>query len=327
MTCIDTCGSLGIYTSVAVEDSNADCTLATFDSSSERYEILSESISYSDKLLGGNGLTGTLDSIGNHLRHGARVVAGSMVMEVGPNELAAWLPRILGNDASGTTYATDETFDLKPFDIMIKRDQGTVTYRQCSVASATFTSSASIGGQEQLVRMTLQIIGHEEHDTTWPSPGPSLPSTDRLYWLLGDGKLEMTPASGEPGAGVAVEYYFDAFSLRIDNNLVPKARNFLEVTCIQSNGRKIRLQVRTPYTSSSHTNLYINDFKGSGVLSFLGSKNPETPSSYSTVMTLADLRQTRITPSTAGRQEIPLALVLEAFRTSSAEPLSVVNAV
>lgn len=326
MTCIDTCGSLGVYTAMAVENSDlVNCNPATFDANSERYEILAENIRYTDTLLGGNGLTGTIDSIGNHLRHGARVVAGSFTMEVGPHDLTYWLPRIFGNAAAGTTFATDETFDLKPFDIMLKRDQGTVTYRRCSVASATFTSTASIGGQSQVMRMTLQILGHEEHDTTWPDPGPSLPTSERLYWLLGDGKLEVTPDGGSQ-----TEYYFDSFSLRIDNNLVPKLRNFLKVTCIQTNGRQIRLRVRTPYTATSHSNLYINDFQGSGLLSFVGSmanhNNDEVPSTYSTVVTLPDLRQTRRTPATQGREEIPLTLDLEAYRTSSAEPITVVNA-
>lgn len=322
MTCIDTCGSLGVYTSMLVEESDvATCNPATFDSNSERYEILSEGIRFTDVLLGGNGLTGTIDKIGNHTRHGARVVVGEFSMEVGPHDLANWLPRILGNAGSGSTFTTDETFDLRPFDIMLKRDQGTVTYRRCSVNSATFTATASIGGAAQVVRMTLQVIGHEEHDTSYPSPAPALPTSDRLYWLLGDAKLEMTPDGGS-----LTEYYFDAFSLRIDNNLTPRTRNFLSVTCIQTNGRTIRMRVRTPYTSSSHTDLYINDFKGSGVLSFLGSKNAEVPSSYSTVITLPELRQTRITPGTTGRGEIPLALDLEAYRSSAAEPITITNA-
>jgi len=329
MTCVETCGSLGVYTAVAVEESDlVNCSPATFDANSERYEILREDIRYTDNLLGGNGMTGTIDSIGNHLRYGARVVAGSITMEVGPNELANWLPRILGNTASPPTYTTDEVFDLKPFDIMIRRDQATVIYRRCSVSSATFTSSASIGGEEQLMRMTLNVIGYEEHDSLWPATPPALPTGTRLYWLLGDGKLEMTPTGGS-----AKEYYFDAFSLRIDNNLIPKLRNFLSVTCVQSQGRKIRLRVRTPYTGSgsldTHDDLYINAFAGGAVLSFLGTKNlsGQTGSAYETVITLPDVRQTRMTPSTSGRGEIPLSVDLEAYRTSTTEPISISNAV
>jgi hypothetical protein len=321
-------GSMGVYSAMLVEDSNTDCTPVSFGSSSERYEILSENIRYTDILLGGEGLTGLIDTIGNHLRHGTRVVAGSITMEVGAYELDNWLPRILGNAAASTTFSTAEEFDLLPFDILVKRDQGVAQYRQCSVTSATFTSTASVSGQEQVVRLTMQIIGHEEHDGTWPGTPPALPSEERLYWLLGDGKLEFTPTGGSQD-----EYYFDAFSLRIDNNLVPKTRNFLKVVAIQSRGRQIKLRVRSPYTASMHTNFYIDDFKGTGVLSFLGGQanhnNMEVDAAYQTIFTFADLRQTRITPSTNGRGEIPLSLDMEAYRvggTSAAEPLVVTNA-
>ena len=82
-----------------------------------------------------------------------------------------------------------------------------------------------------------------------------------------------------------------------------------------------------------HSNFYIDDFKGSGTLSFLGSQqnhnNMEVPATYQTIFTFADLRQTRITPSTNGRGEIPLSLDMEAYRvggTNAAEPLVVTNA-
>lgn len=321
-------GSMGVYSAILVEDSNEDCTPVTSWGSAERYEILSENIRYTDILLGGEGLTGLIDTIGNHLRHGTRVVAGSITMEVTAYDLDNWLPRILGNPGSGSTFETAEELDLLPFDILVKRDQGVSQYRQCSVTSATFTSTASISGQEQVVRLTLQIIGHEEHDGTWPTTPPALPTDQRLYWLLGDGKLQFTPDGGTQD-----EYYFDAFSLRIDNNLVPKTRNFLKVVAIQSRGRQIRLRVRSPYTASMHSNFYIDDFKGSGTLSFLGSQqnhnNMEVPATYQTIFTFADLRQTRITPSTNGRGEIPLSLDMEAYRvggTNAAEPLVVTNA-
>ena len=104
MTCIETCGSQGVYTSFLVEESDlTNCNPATFSDSSERYEILNESIRFTDVLLGGNGLTGTIDKIGNHTRHGARVVVGEFSLEVGPYELAKWLPRILGK-AGAVSY-------------------------------------------------------------------------------------------------------------------------------------------------------------------------------------------------------------------------------
>jgi hypothetical protein len=305
-------------------DETDPCDVATFDVNSERYEILSENIRYTDVLLGGNGFTGTIDRTGVHTRHGARIVTGQITMEVGPYELENWLPRILGNPATGTTYTTAEEFDLSPFDIMLKRDQGTVIYRHCGVRSAVLNAAASISGPEQVMKLTLDILGFEEHTATYPTTPPDLPTQDRLYWLLGDGTLELTPQSG----GSLTEYYFDSFSLRIDNGLTPVLRNFLQVTALQSRGREIMFRASTPYTTASHTALYIDFFKGSGALKFLGTKYPngEAPQTYNTTITLNDLRSTRRTPSAAGPGEVPLFIDMKAHRSSSSEPISVVNA-
>lgn len=315
----NTLGSVGVFTSMLVENSDTSdpCTPATFNDQSERYEILAENIRYTDVLLGGSGLTGTIDRTGIHTRHGARVVTGQFTLEVGPYEIANWFPRILG----GSGLSTAETFDLNAFDIMLKRDQGTVIYRHCGVRSAVLNAASSVSGPEQVLRLTIDILGFEEHNATYPDPAPALPSTDRLYWLIGDGQLMLTPQGGS-----ATEYYFDSFSLRIDNNLTPILRNFLNVTALQSRGREITLRASTPYTSASHSDLYIDYFEGNGTLQFLSTKSDETPVSYSTVINLNDLRSTRRTPNATGPGEIPLFLDMKAHRKGSTEPLTMTNA-
>lgn len=315
----DTLGSVGVFSSMLVENSNTSdpCDVAVFNANSERYEILAENIRYTDVLLGGNGLTGTIDRTGIHTRHGARVVTGQFTLEVGPYEIASWFPRILG----GSELSTAETFNLNPFDIMLKRDQGTVIYRHCGVRSAVLNAASSVSGPEQVLRLTIDILGFEEHSATYPDPAPVLPSTDRLYWLIGDGQLLLNPTNGSQG-----EYYFDSFSLRIDNNLTPILRNFLNVTALQSRGREITLRASTPYTAASHTALYIDYFEGSGILQFLASKSDETPLTYSTVINLNDLRSTRRTPNATGPGEIPLFLDMKAHRQGSTEPLTMTNA-
>ena len=333
MACINTCGSLGSLARLAVEDSilTGECPPATFDADSTRFEFLSETIQYTDVILGSDGLTGTIDKIANHLRSGTRVVFGRLMMEVGPHEIDFWMPRILGKTGNNSSpYTTAETFDLKPFDIMLDRDGGTVIYRHCAVNWALFRSRASIDGNEQVMQMTLDIIGYEEHDSEWPTPGPALPTGDRLYWLLGDGKLTLdtetlSGSSSGASSGDFDEYYFDSFNLLINNNLRPLTRNFLNITCLQSGGRDIRLQVSTPYDATSHEYLYIDRFDGSGVLNFLGTKNleGEVGEDYITTFTFPRLYQTRRTPSVSGPGDIPLSLDLESYRTGAEEPITV----
>lgn len=319
----DTLGSVGVFTSMLVENSDESdpCDTAVFDDQSERYEILAENIRYTDVLLGGNGLTGTIDRTGIHTRHGARVVTGQFTLEVGPYEIASWFPRIFGGSTSGNTISTAEEFNLNPFDIMLKRDQGTVIYRHCGVRSAVLNAASSVSGPEQVLRLTIDILGFEEHNATYPDPAPALPTQDRLYWLIGDGQLMLTPGGGSQG-----EYYFDSFSLRIDNNLTPILRNFLNVTALQSRGREITFRASTPYTAASHAGLYIDFFEGDGSLNFLSSKSTETPAAYTTTISLKDLRSTRRTPNASGPGEIPLFLDMKAHRKGTDEPITVTNA-
>jgi hypothetical protein len=306
-----------------VENSDAvDCDPVTFDGSSERYEIIAESIRYSDKLVGSRGLTGTIHKIKNHLRSGTRVVTGQILLEVGPNELAAWLPRILGNAAAGTTYTTSTTFSTRPFDIFVRRDQGDAYYRNCVVNAATLRSRSSIGnGEQQVMTLMLDILGFEEHlDQTWPVTEPALPTSNRLYWLHGDGKLTLA----------GTEYYFDAFNLTVNNNLIPYTRNHLQLTCLQSGGQHINLSMPTPLTAAAYTAYYETRFEGAAVVSFLGTKNLTgvTPgSAYNTTITMSNVIQERKTPSTSGMGEIPLVLDLEAYRSGTTEPISIVNAI
>lgn len=326
MAFVSTCGSIGSYFKIAVEDSDTTNYLpATFDSNSERYEILNEDVQYTDLTLGGNGLTGGLDPIINHLRSGTRIVYGDILMEVGPYELEKWLPRILGNPPDGNTFTTAETFDLTPFDILMKRDQATLHYRHCAVNRAVLRSRATIDGDEQIMQLMMSVIGYEEHSTTsWPEPEPPLPDGNRLYWLHGDGKLTLPTGTSD----AQEEYYFDAFNLMIDNNLLPMTRNFLEITCLRSLGRRIRLQVSTPYTTTSHSKLYVSKVdRAQGVLSFLGTKNLSgtTEEPYTTIFTFPNLFQTRRTPSTRGHGEIPLSVDLQAYRNGTTEPISVEN--
>lgn len=324
----NTCGSIGAQFKMLVEESitTDPCPPATFSASSERYEILNENVQYTDVTLGGNGLTGGIDPISNHLRSGTRMVFGNILLEVGPRELENWLPRILGNAPSGTTYTSAETFSLRPFDIMMRRDQGDVIYRHCAVNQALFRSRASIEGDEQIMQLMLSIIGYEEHDGTglWPDPEPAFPEGNRLYWLHGDGALTLPTGASD----AQEEYYFDAFNLMFNNNLLPQTRNFLRITCLRSMGRVIRLQVTTPYTADSHEKLYIDKVdRAQGVLSFLGTKNLSgtAENNYTTTFTMPSLFQTRRTPSTGGHGPIPLSLDMQAYRSASGEPVTIEN--
>ena len=325
--CADSCGAIGSNFRMLVEPSIVvpPCIPATFDASSIRFEIIGENISYSDVVVGSRGLTGTMDPIANHLRGGARIVEGNIKMEVGVNELEFWLPKVLGGGAkAGNNWSTAPAFTAVPVDIMMDREAGVVIYRHCVVNSCVFEAedAQEDDPETQVLTMTLNMIGIEEHDSTWPGTAPSLPTTQRLFWLFGDSDLQLE----EPTASTS--YAMDWFKLQIDNMILPKTRNNLIVTCLQSRGRRIRFAAGTPYTTGTHADYYISRYDDSGVLTFLGTKNMtglQHEEDNVTTFTFARLFQKRQTPNVGGRAEVPLNLDMTAYRTATEEPLVVTN--
>lgn len=327
--CADACGSIGSNFRMLVEpsDTDAPCDVATFGGSSTRFEILKENLAYTDSTIGSKGLTGTLDPIANHLRAGSRIVYGNIAMEVGPNELEFWLPKILGNSTkSANNWSTGEQFELVPVDILVDREGGQVIYRHCIVAQCVIagTTASQQDPDRQVIKMVMTMIGLEEHDSSWPGDAPALPSDPRLFWLFGDSDLLLEVPSAD------TSYNMDSFNLSINNMVTPKTRNHLQVTCLRSEGRDIRLGMTIPYTAESHAELYIGNpdrYDNSGILTFLGTKNllGLIGEDMETTFTFDRLYQTRQTPSTPGKAEIPLSLDFRAYRTVAAEPLVVTN--
>jgi hypothetical protein len=91
------------------------------------------------------------------------------------------------------------------------------------------------------------------------------------------------------------------------------------------------LQASIPYTSASHTALYIGKLSGTAVLNFLGTKNfvigDGDPFNYVTTFNIPNVYQTRRTPATRGPGEIPLSIDLQAYATGAAEPITITNTV
>lgn len=309
-----TCGSFGPFFKMAVVDSGETIGSAIFDDEAERYNILGENVGYPENLVGDNGLTGFLERFAYQIREGVRFVAGTFLMEMGPYELSKWLPRFLRKAGSGTTYTTGD--ESLPFDMLFLRDQGIARYNSCEVARVLLRSASRLdGGEEQILQALVTVIGKtEETDDEWPDPEPTVADLAEPFWLIGDSTFTL---NGQ-------EYPIDAFNLLIDNNLVPIARNSLTVQCLRSAGRDIRLQMPTPLTTASYNALYRNRFDGPGVLKFDAAKNL-TPETYHSTFTFTRLIQTRQTPSTRGRVEIPLSLDLSAYRTLADTSLTVTN--
>lgn len=300
------CAALGSFARLLVQDGSAP---RTFADTSERYSFLREGIQSDRPVQGRRKIVGSRDLWSASLRPHSYVIAGDLVLQPGPADLSKWLPRIFGGSLSGGVVLPADT--LPTFDMLVDRENDIWLYTNCQVARALFTASTNLGSEEEeLVELILTIVAETETDgQTWPNPEPAI-NNSAAYAPYANWEGALTINSS------AVKY--DSFNLMIDNNIFMRARGSLTPNCIRAGDRSIRLQTRNPFTSSTITtamNAWSSGY--AGTLKF-------TNGGMSTEFVFPHLRNRFNTPNAESKNEIPLALNLEAARTSS-DPVVTIN--
>jgi hypothetical protein len=304
------CGSFGINSKLGFAPSGPIDAAPVAPTS--RLEILGENFVYSDQIIGGRGLNGSVNEITAHLRQGQRMVSGGFVCEVGPNELAPFIRAICGNTAADQTK---ESFDQVPFDFTIGRDLVTHAYRYCIPQQVVIRGRSNPEDPEdQILQMAMQFMGVEEHTATFPG-GLALPDTDRLYWLIGDSKLEVG----------SDDFPIIGFDITIRNRLQPLFRNQLKPGCFRMLGRRITIEVQVPYSSASAAALFGANEETDLTLSLVSDNLPDDFSDYSTVVNFPSVRRTDKQATTQGRGEIPLVATFSAYQKGSGTTMSITN--
>jgi len=306
------CGSFGINTRVGFVASGAiDAALVP---ATTRIEVLGENLQYSDQLIQGRGITGSVNSVNAHLREGQRLVSGGFVTEIGPNQLQPWIRALCGNTAANQTK---ESIDLIPFDITVSRDLVTHGYRHCIIQQAVIRGRSNPEDPEdQIMQLALNFLGVEEHSTSFPAI--NLPTTDTLFWLVGDSKLTV-------GAG---EFPVIGFDITIRNQIQPLFRNQLKPGCFRSLGRDITLEVQVPFSAASSTAMFgANDADVAIDLELVSSNLPSAFSAYTTEFSFPTMRRISKAASTRGRGEIPLVATYRSFQDGTGTTMSITNAV
>lgn len=265
----------------------------------EAYEFVSESLKKTGTILDTNGINGSRSHKSERTAEGTYTVAGQIVLDASPAMLDLLLPRILGANASGATFALAET--LPEFDVLIDRVAKRFVYGGCKVNKATFTGSAG-----QLVRLTLDIVGKTvtTSDTAFPSiTAPSDPPY--VFW---QGALTLVGSARS----------FDNFETAIDNVLSTKFHNSQSATNINPSDRIVSFKCETPFTSDE-VDLYNQALLGSAAsLAF-------TNGNRSVTFTYGKLQFPSTDPVVAGKGEIPLMLDAIARMTSTTRELVVTN--
>lgn len=303
-----TCAAWGALGKLLVQGGNNP---RTFSGTSERYSFVYEGLSSTRNQIGKNSIQGSRSRTGNRVAKESYQIGGPIMLQLGPDELELWLPRILGGTKSGSNFDPAET--LPTFDVLVHRDNGIWKYTDCQVDKAVFRCrSGPGGGDSEIVETVVLLQAMTELDgQSWPGSEPAVPS--------GAGYIPYTIAQAALSLN-STSFSFDTFNLMIDNQLIVRNRNSLTPTCIFPGGRMVGLQIQLPFISGSWTvaeALYDTGAAGSITL---------TAGARSCTFSFPDLRNAQETPNIPGKTEIPLQLNLEAFRTSSLPEIRVTTA-
>ena len=326
------CASFGAFGKVLVQGGDEP---RTFDDSSERLGLISESIRLVSPLQGRRVITGNLCQHANAIRKHSSLISGALVTQVGPEQLHLWLPRAMWPDAITTASGAD-TYLLGndgcdyTFDMLIDRDGEIFRYNNVRVARLVLRSRSENGQQptnEELLEMVLYFYAEEEIRenvdpvaAAWPNPEPTLGLLDEYqpyaHW---EGKMFL---GGKEGSGDETEVCFDNLQLSIDNRLVPIFYNSLTPKCFRSAGRVIQLGFTSPFLSDS--------------IDIAAAAQDEELTDSELVFTheggnmvtrfcFPYLKNEYRTPSIRGKGEIPLEFNFLALCTDSQGMLEVVN--
>jgi hypothetical protein len=272
-----------------------------FDNTAIPIEILSESLSKKNVIQNTQGMYGTRSQHSERSRLGQGTVSGTVEFVMSPACLVFLLPKILGANASGTTFALADT--MQTFAMQIDRGTKVFNYSGLQVNKATFRGSSG-----QFVNVSLDLIGVDEAIVS-AGGGQALTTPIDAPYQFEDGVMTIA------GTGYTM---FD-FELGIDNKLQSRFGNSLTATRIApADLREVTLITTTPFGSGEYS-LY--NLASAGVAVSLALTN----GGLSTTFTLPAVQFPAESPTAGGKGEIPLKLSGVARMTSTTAELSVAH--
>ncbi len=277
----------------------------TFNTSSERYEFLSENIQRIDTIIDTDGIRGTRSHQSERTRAGQYTIGGSFTFNPSPIDLDLWFPRILGAAESTDTFALAET--LPAFGMLVDRVTSEMQYTDCQVNRAIFRGSGN-----DLVSLEIEIVGVTEvEDTTPPVVALTTAANDAPYHFI-----------DSDNAGTSRLAIFGAtprmlsFEIEINNFLLARFGNSQTATSVTPQDRLVRMAVELPYDTANEAIYRGTDAAGSLVL---------TNGGMSTTFTFGFLEVASESPVIAGKSPINLNLEMIARKLTTTEALVVTH--
>jgi hypothetical protein len=272
------------------------------------FVFASESIAKRGVIVERTGLRGTRSHRADDTREGPYTVGGRLVLEPTPEDLAVWLPRILGAAPSGTTYDLAET--LPSFTLSIDRVAKVFTYAGCKVDRATLH-----GAQGGLLRLTLDIVAQSEAIAA-AGTFPSLSTSATQPYIFSDLVLTLAAAARE----------VKEFDLAIDNGLITdRFMNSLVIVSAPEGDRTITLRTMHAW-AADNVNLYKQALAGAaGTLELTNALGGTPPTGYRTTFSFATLQVPDRSPNVPGRDELFLNLEMVARQVGGTRELTVTH--
>jgi len=266
------------------------------NTSTEEYEFLSCDLGADGSHREATGMRGSRSQYETSVVDGTESVEGSVVIEPRPNDLTAWLPRILG--ANGVAASV-----VPEFVCNVERSAEQNLYSGCKVDRATFTASST-----QNLQLALDIVGKTEATQAFPNIAASL-SVLQPYVLH---QAVITLGSNT----IAV----DNLEIVIANNVLrDRFYNTQTRSEIPEGGRTVTLGCDNPFNS---TDVAFYDIARAGVTGSVAFTN----GNYSITFTFANLKMPRARQPIGGRdQALDKRLALTAYATAAAAELVITN--
>lgn len=266
---------------------------ATFDSSSQRFEVISSTIGKTGEILESSGITGKRARREDRTRAGLVRVGGQLVLEPTPR-MMDWFLNYAISAESTDTFNTNTADAITGFD-MVHDYYGSgisaIKYGEL------YVNRMSLAFAPGLVRMTLDVIG-KTVTTGQTFAAAALNSTAGVD----DPLVFYDTASGITVRSGSGTIEIEEGELIVDNALDVKFRNSQTASSIRATDRVVSLVTNLPLTSTT-LSTYFGD-KAAANATIVFTRSPVT-----ITFTLYNLKNPDESPQVSGKgSEVPLIL-------------------
>lgn len=273
---------------------------ATFDSSSQRFEVVSSTIKKQGEMLDGMGLLGTRTRREDRTRAGLVRVGGQLALDISPRMLDFFLPYILGTAESTDTFAVADS--LPGFDMLHDMyGSGTSAMKYGELYVDRFSMRFAPG----ILRVTLDCVGKTvTTGQTYTSAALGSTAAADGPYVFHDSAFTIRAGSGT----VPIE----EGELIVENMLDVKFRNSQTATSIRATDRVVSLVVNLENTTSNLSTYFGDKTAADATVAI-------TNGTVATTFTLYNLKNPDEGPEVGGKGEVPLIL-RSAARGDASDP-------